>query len=183
MMNDNYIKMEKNNTTYDEIEPRSQIDVMMRTTVQKNTALSSMADQKANILTASSFILLTVLVSRYSELPELATEILVLLVFICISITFSLISLFPISKNDKLKKTNWLFFGDYNNTSYDDYRENMIDIMKSDSKTYDTLLLEIYQSGVVLGNKFKFIRWSYTSLMSGFVVFLIMIIINRVILN
>ena len=155
--------MEEKNTAFDEIEPRSQIDVMMRTTVQKNTALSSMADQKANILTASSFILLTVLVSRYNELPELATEILVLLVFICISIAFSLISLFPISKSDKLKKTNWLFFGDYNNTSYDDFRENMIDIMKSDAKTYDTLLLEIYQSGVVLGNKFKFIRWSYTS--------------------
>jgi hypothetical protein len=175
--------MEKNNTAFDEIEPRSQIDVMMRTTVQKNTALSSMADQKANILTASSFILLTVLVSRYNELPELATEILVLLVFICISIAFSLISLFPISKSDKLKKTNWLFFGDYNNTSYDDFKENMIDIMKSDGKTYDTLLLEIYQSGVVLGNKFKFIRWSYTSLMSGFIVFLVMIIINRIILN
>ena len=60
--------MEKNNTAFDEIEPRSQIDVMMRTTVQKNTALSGMADQKANILTASSFILLTVLVSRYNEL-------------------------------------------------------------------------------------------------------------------
>ena len=175
--------MEKNNTAFDEIEPRSQIDVMMRTTVQKNTALSGMADQKANILTASSFILLTVLVSRYNELPELATEILILLVFICISIAFSLISLFPITKGDKLKKTNWLFFGDYNNTSYDNFRENMIDIMKSDAKTYDTLLLEIYQSGVVLANKFKFIRWSYTSLMSGFIVFLVMIIINRIILN
>ena len=168
---------------FDQIEPRSQIDYMLRTTVQKNTALSGMADQKANILTASSFILVTVLVSRYSELPDLANEILILLFFICLSITFSLISLFPISKNDKLKKTNWLFFGDYNNTSYEDYADHMIQIMKSEAKTYDTLLLEIYQSGVVLGNKFKFIRWSYTSLMSGFAIFLIMIFINKIILN
>jgi len=168
---------------FDQIEPRSQIDYMLRTTVQKNTALSGMADQKANILTASSFILVTVLVSRYSELPDLANEILILLFFICLSITFSLISLFPISKNDKLKKSNWLFFGDYNNTSYEDYADHMIQIMKSEAKTYDTLLLEIYQSGVVLGNKFKFIRWSYTSLMSGFAIFLIMIFINKIILN
>ena len=55
--------------------------------------------------------------------------------------------------------------------------------MKSEAKTYDTLLLEIYQSGVVLGNKFKFIRWSYTSLMSGFAIFLIMIFINKIILT
>ena len=168
---------------FDQIEPRSQIDYMLRTTVQKNTALSGMADQKANILTASSFILVTVLVSRYSELPDLANEILILLFFICLSITFSLISLFPISKNDKLKKSNWLFFGDYNNTSYEDYADHMIQIMKSEAKTYDTLLLEIYQSGVVLGNKFKFIRWSYTSLMSGFAIFLIMIFINKIILT
>jgi len=168
---------------FDQIEPRSQIDYMLRTTVQKNTALSGMADQKANILTASSFILVTVLVSRYSELPDLANEILILLFFICLSITFSLISLFPISKNDKLKKSNWLFFGDYNNTSYEDYADHMIQIMKSEAKTYDTLLLEIYQSGVVLGNKFKFIRWSYTSLMSGFSIFLIMIFINKIILT
>ena len=171
------------NSPFDQIEPRSQIDYMLRTTVQKNTALSGMADQKANILTASSFILVTVLVSRYSELPDLANEILILLFFICLSITFSLISLFPISKNDKLKKSNWLFFGDYNNTSYEDYADHMIQIMKSEAKTYDTLLLEIYQSGVVLGNKFKFIRWSYTSLMSGFAIFLIMIFINKIILN
>lgn len=175
--------MENHNTAFNQVEPRNQIDYMIRTTVQKNTALSGMADQKANILTASSFILVTVLVSRYSELPELANEILVLLFFICLSITFSLISLFPISKNDKLKKTNWLFFGDYNNINYEDYADHMIEIMKSEIKTYDTLLLEIYQSGVVLGNKFKFIRWSYTSLMSGFVIFLIMILIKKVILG
>ena len=175
--------MENHNTAFNQVEPRNQIDYMIRTTVQKNTALSGMADQKANILTASSFILVTVLVSRYSELPELANEILVLLFFICLSITFSLISLFPISKNHKLKKTNWLFFGDYNNINYEDYADHMIEIMKSESKTYDTLLLEIYQSGVVLGNKFKFIRWSYTSLMSGFVIFLIMILIKKVILG
>ena len=168
---------------FDQIEPRNQIDYMLRTIVQKNTALSGMADQKANILTASSLILVTVLVSRYSELPDLANEILILLFFICLSITFSLISLFPISKNDKLKKSNWLFFGDYNNTSYEDYADHMIQIMKSEAKTYDTLLLEIYQSGVVLGNKFKFIRWSYTSLMSGFAIFLIMIFINKIILT
>ena len=59
----------------------------------------------------------------------------------------------------------------------------MIQIMKSEAKTYDTLLLEIYQSGVVLGNKFKFIRWSYTSLMSGFAIFFIMIFINKIILT
>ena len=175
--------MDTPHSPFDQIEPRSQIDYMLRTTVQKNTALSGMADQKANILTASSFILITVLVSRYSELPDLANEILILLFFICLSITFSLISLFPISKNDKLKKSNWLFFGDYNNTSYEDYADHMIQIMKSEAKTYDTLLLEIYQSGVVLGNKFKFIRWSYTSLMSGFAIFLIMIFINKIILT
>ena len=175
--------MEIPNDPLDQIEPRNQIDYMLRTTIQKNTALSGMADQKANILTASSFILITVLVSRYSELPDLGNEILILLFFICLSITFSLISLFPISKNDKLKKPNWLFFGDYNNTSYENYTEHMIHIMKSEAKTYDTLLLEIYQSGVVLGNKFKFIRWSYTSLMSGFAIFLIMIFINKIILT
>jgi len=175
--------MAKPHNPFDQIEPRSQIDYMLRTIIQKNTALSGMADQKANILTASSFILITVLVSRYSELPDLANEILILLFFICLSITFSLISLFPIYKNDKLKKSNWLFFGDYNNTSYEDYADHMIQIMKSEAKTYDTLLLEIYQSGVVLGNKFKFIRWSYTSLMSGFAIFLIMIFINKIILN
>ena len=175
--------MENHNSAFDQVEPRNQIDYMLRTTVQKNTALSGMADQKANILTASSFILVTVLVSRYSELPDLANEILILLFFICLSITFSLISLFPISKSDKLKKSNWLFFGDYSNTNYEDYTAKMIDIMKSESRTYDTLLLEIYQSGVVLSNKFKFIRWSYTCLMSGFAIFLLMIFINKIVLN
>ena len=90
--------MENHNTAFNQVEPRNQIDYMIRTTVQKNTALSGMADQKANILTASSFILVTVLVSRYSELPELANEILVLLFFICLSITFLLFHYFPYQK-------------------------------------------------------------------------------------
>ena len=171
------------NKNFDDIHPRLQIDYMLRTTVQKNTALSGMADQKANILTATAFILLTVLVSQYNQMPDLASEIFVLLIFICISIIFSLISLFPISKSSKLRRTNWLFFGDYHEKEYDDYTQHMLEIMESESLTYDTILLEIYQSGIVLKNKFKYIQWSYMALMAGFVVFLIMILFNKIILS
>lgn len=168
---------------FDDLHPRPQIDYMLRTTVQKNTALSGMADQKANILTATAFILLTVLVSQYNVMPVLASEIFVLLIFICLSIIFSLISLFPISKSNKLRRTNWLFFGDYHEKEYEDYTQHMLEIMESESLTYDTILLEIYQSGIVLKNKFKYIQWSYMALMTGFIVFLIMIFFNKIILS
>jgi hypothetical protein len=64
-----------------------------------------------------------------------------------------------------------LYFGDYVDVPYDEYVQNLEEIMNDSNRTYEIMVREIYYSGVYLvKNKYKYIRLGYMFFFTGLIV-------------
>jgi len=168
-------KLEKNKTYSKGVE------TMFRTTSRNQISLSSIADNKSNILISVNTIIisivLTVLVSRFAEYPNLIIPSLVFLTSSLITIIFAILSTRPninsvkFSKEDiRQKKVNLLFFGNFYNMKVDDYAESMEQMMDDDDYLYKTMVKDQYYLGKVLAKKYKLLRISYNVFMFGLII-------------
>lgn len=157
------------------------VESMFRLTARNQINLSSIADNKSNILISVNTIIisivLTVLVSRFAELPHMILPSLIFLTFSLITIIFAILSTRPnissgrFTKEDiKQKKVNLLFFGNFYNMGLEDYNWALDEMMKDDDYLYSTMIKDQYFLGVVLAKKYKLLRWAYNFFMVGLVV-------------
>jgi predicted metal-dependent HD superfamily phosphohydrolase len=157
------------------------VESMFRLTARNQINLSSIADNKSNILisvnTIIISILLSVLVSRFSEFPNIILPTLVFLVFSLITIIFAILSTRPnissgtFSKEEiKQKKVNLLFFGNFYNMSLDDYEWGLEEMMRDDDYLYATMIKDQYFLGKVLAKKYKLLRIAYNFFMFGLII-------------
>jgi hypothetical protein len=157
------------------------IETMFRLTSRNHLDLSSMADNKANIMISINAIILSVVVSvlirRLEEFPYLVVPT-VILTFVClITIVLSIlvtrpqVALGKFSKSDiEKRKVNLLFFGNFHRMKLQDYEWAVKEMMKDGDYLYSNLIHDIYYLGVVLGKKYRLLRVSYTFFMFGFVI-------------
>lgn len=172
-------------------KPDRGIETMFRLTSKNHLDLSSMADNKANIMISINSIMLSVLISvvfrKVEEYPHLLIPTLILTVVCLVTIVLSILSTRPnlnkgtFTEGDILsKKTNLLFFGNFHRMSLKEYEWAMKEMMKDADYLYSSLIRDIYFLGVVLGKKYKFLRLSYTIFMFGFVISVISFIVAEV---
>ena len=157
------------------------VESMFRLTARNQINLSSIADNKSNILisvnTIIISILLSVLVARFSEYPNIILPTLIFLLFSLITIIFAILSTRPnissgmFSKEDiKEKKVNLLFFGNFYNMSLDDYEWGLEEMMKDDDYLYGTMIKDQFFLGKVLAKKYKLLRIAYNFFMFGLII-------------
>ncbi|MCB0807130.1 MAG: HD domain-containing protein [Bacteroidales bacterium] len=157
------------------------VESMFRLTARNQINLSSIADNKSNILisvnTIIISILLSVLVSRFSEYPNIILPTLIFLLFSLITIIFAILSTRPnissgtFSKEEiKEKKVNLLFFGNFYNMSLDDYEWGLEEMMRDDDHLYGTMIKDQYFLGKVLAKKYKWLRIAYNFFMFGLII-------------
>jgi len=157
------------------------IQTVLRLTSSNHFHLSEMADRKANILISVNSIIigviLSVLVDKISDTPYLTIPVIIFLASCLTTIIIAILSTRPkiteglFSKEDVLsKKTNLLFFGNFYQSSLEEYQWAMSTLMKDTEYLYSTIVKDIYQIGVVLGRKYKLIRLAYTVFMIGLIV-------------
>lgn len=157
------------------------VESMFRLTARNQINLSSIADNKSNILisvnTIIISILLSVLVARFNEYPNIILPTLVFLLFSLITIIFAILSTRPnissgiFSKEDiKERKVNLLFFGNFYNMSLDDYEWGLEEMMKDDDYLYSTMIKDQYFLGKVLAKKYKLLRIAYNFFMFGLII-------------
>jgi len=143
--------------------------------------LSGMADTKANIMISINSIMLSILVSvlirKFEEYPNLIVPTLIIVVVCLTAIVFSILATRPnitsgkFTRTDiKKKRTNLLFFGNFHRMKLTDYMWGMREMLKDGDYLYGSLTKDIYFLGVVLGKKYRFLRISYTIFMYGFVI-------------
>lgn len=157
------------------------VESMFRLTARNQINLSSIADNKSNILISVNTIIisivLTVLVSRFSEYPNIILPSLVFLVFSLITIIFAILSTRPnissgtFTKDDiRQRKVNLLFFGNFYNMGLDDYDWALDEMMKDDDYLYSIMIKDQYFLGKVLAKKYKLLRKAYDFFMVGIII-------------
>ena len=168
--------------------PDRGIETMFRVTSRNHFTLSSIADGKAGTLISISAliisIILSVLVRRIEEQPQLIIPTIMLLITLLGTIIFAVLSTRPkvtslnLTREDvKQKKGNLLFFGNFINMSGEDYEWGMQELMDDRDFLYNNLIRDIYYLGLVLGKKYKFLRMAYDIFMYGLIASVIAYII------
>ncbi len=157
------------------------VESMFRLTARNQISLSSIADNKSNILISVNAIIMsvsmTVLVTRFDETPAIILPTLLFLLFCLITIIFAILSTRPnissgkFSKEDiKQNKVNLLFFGNFYNMKLDDYEWAIGELMKNDENLYGTMIKDQYSLGKVLAKKYKLLRIAYNVFMFGIII-------------
>jgi len=157
------------------------VESLFRITARNQINLNAIADNKSNILISVNTIIisivLTMLVSRFSEYPNIILPSLIFLTFSLITIILAIFATRPnissasFTREDiKLRKVDLLFFGNFYTMSLDDYDEAIGEIMKDDHYLYSTLIKNQYYLGKILTRKYKLLRWAYNFFMFDLII-------------
>jgi len=154
------------------------IDVALATIQMSQVEFSHMADSKANIMITVSSILLTLTITRIEQ-GSLVIPSLVIAAFCVPALIFAILCVMPsdavrakpVKSNEKLSHFNPLFFMHFTRLPLDRFEREIEQIVTDPQTLYRRLSQDIYYAGVVLRlKKFRYLRWSYLSLMTGVVV-------------
>lgn len=164
------------------------IETMFRVTSKNHLELSSIADNKANIMISVNSIIIsivvTVLIRKLEEFPNYTIPA-ILLISTCLgAMVFAILATRPkvtqgkVSKESIAKKeSNLLYFGNFYDMSLKEYEEGMHEMMEDGEFLYDSMIRDIYFLGKVLAVKYKLLRKSYNVFMFGFIVSIISFLI------
>lgn len=165
----------------EQLRPDRGIETMYRTTYRTHIALSSIADNKANILLTVSTLLMGVIFteiigkSGVKDLePFLAVAVICIIIVSMATIVFAILATRPkvnsgvFTREDILqKKTNLLFFGNYHGMPLDDYLWGVGEMMKDAEYLYGSMSKDLFFLGKVLAKKFQYLRIAYNIFMYG----------------
>lgn len=154
---------------------------MFKLTARNQISLSSIADNKSNILISLNGIIISfgiaALASKFKEEPAIILPTVIFILFSLTTIVLSILSTRPNISTGKFsreevrqKKTNLLFFGSFYNMKLEEYEWAVKEMINDDSNLYSTMTKDQYLLGKVLAKKYKLLRWAYNVFMVGIVV-------------
>jgi HD superfamily phosphodiesterase len=157
------------------------VESMFRLTARNQISLSSIADNKANILITVNAIIIsviiTMLVGKFSDYPMIIIPTIIFLLSSLLSIVFAILTTRPklsegkFTKEDiKNKNVNLLFFGNFYNMSLEDYDWAIREMMNDYDGLYGNMIMDQYLLGKVLAKKYKRLRVAYNIFMFGMIV-------------
>jgi HD superfamily phosphodiesterase len=159
-----------------------------KTALRNHIDLSSIADNKANIMLSVNALIITF------ALPLLGKEIAVnrmllfptmMLLSVCVvSMIFATLATRPIpmkgySSMESIlaKKSNLFFFGNYYRMSFDEYEKGMNATIADDDILDTTIMRDLFFLGRTLGFKYAHLRKCYTIFMYGIITTVIAFVI------
>jgi hypothetical protein len=168
-------------------KPKRGIETMFRSVYRNHINLSSIADNKANMMISINTIIislmLTVVGAKFSffgtslkENPALIFPAITLIATSLGSVIFAIQSAKPkvtnrIEKGDvRNDKHNLLFFGNFTHLSLSEFEVSIMEVMKEDILLYSNMINDLYYLGLVLQKKYRLLRYSYTFFMVGLIV-------------
>lgn len=130
-------------------------DSMLRLTARNQISLSSIADNKSNILISLNGIIislgLALLVRKFEERPEFIIPTLVFLAFSLATIVLAILSTRPYVSSGKLnsqdvkqKKVNLLFFGNFYKMDIHEYEKSVEEMFNDDPYLYSAMIRDQY---------------------------------------
>lgn len=161
-------------------KPERGIETMFRITSANSQRLSDMADNKSNILLTVNSIILSIIVAvllkALDSNPHLIVPTVSLMACSVTTMVLAILATIPkipnghFTQEDVTNKTvNLLFFGNFYKTRYDEYQGAMNKAMDDKDFLYGMLTKDVYSQGVVLGRKYKLLRYAYAVFMLGLI--------------
>ncbi len=156
------------------------VETMYRTTYRTHINLSSIADNKANIMLSINAIVISIALPQLLPLLEDSRHLVIptiLLLLVCISaIVLATLSTRPkitegkFTRDDIEKRTaNLLFFGNFYEMPFKDYHWGMMEMLKDQDFLYSSMTKDLYYLGVVLAKKYKYLSYCYAVFMYGMI--------------
>ena len=148
------------------------VETMYRTTYRTHVNLSSIADNKANIMLSINAIIISIIVStmvpRFDTDPKLILPTLILLAVCMVAIIYATLSTRPKITEGKFtredieqKRSNLLFFGNFYNMDINDFHWGMMEMIKDSDFLYSSMTRDLYYLGVVLAKKYRYLSICY----------------------
>lgn len=155
-------------------EPANYLDHLFKQTRQHHVMLSTMADQKANMLLTMASVVLTLSLPQLSN-PHYRLSVIALMLGCLLTLAIACYVVMPklfIGKNaTAMSERNLLFFADFQDLSFAEYRQEMEALLSAPARAYEAQLREIYGIGQYLAQKkYRFLRWAYVAFLSGFLI-------------
>lgn len=157
------------------------VETMYRTTYRTHVNLSSIADNKANIMLSINAIIISIVLStmvpKFAVNPKLVIPTFVLLIVCLIAMVFAVLSTRPKITEGKFtrediekKRSNLLFFGNFYNMKLEDFHWGMTEMIKDSDFLYSSMTRDLYFLGVVLAKKYRYLSICYNVFMYGLIV-------------
>lgn len=138
-------------------------------------SFSEMADSKANIMITVCSILLGLAIAKIEQ-GVLVVPLAIFTVCCAPALIFAILTVLPSSAPrhkktsdvQKLPHFNPLFFLHFSLVPLQTFKRELHRTISDPQRLYDGLSSDIYYAGVVIGTKkFRYLRWSYLSLLAG----------------
>lgn len=171
-----------------DFKPGRGVETMYRATYRTHVNLSSIADNKANIMLSVNAIVLSVVVAnlatKLDSNPHLVIPTIILVgvclgsLFYAIQATRPKVTEGKSSMEDiKARRSNLLFFGNFYNMPIDDFHYGMMEMIRDEDFLYSSMTRDLYYLGVVLAKKYTFLRICYNIFLFGITVAVIAFVV------
>jgi hypothetical protein len=144
---------------------------LLRTVHQHHSELSVMADNKAGVLLAASIVSFSIL-SGWLGSGKFGWAIVFVSITTLLTAFFAALSLLPrfAKCRDVHAIRNPLFFGEFATMTYQEFEKTLLDTLSDEEESYKAMILDIYALGCVLQQKkYRYLRYSYISFLSGII--------------
>lgn len=147
---------------------------LLRTMQQHHVQLSSMADQKANILIGATLVLFALIVREGATLG-MSWPLMILATTSFVAAALCVLAVIPsIGTPKRAGAPNMLFFGTFADQNEAGFRAAMAPIMHDNASIHAAMLRDIHQLGCVLKHKkYKYLAWGYRVFIAGLAVTLV----------
>lgn len=162
--------------------PTRATQTFFRANFRNHINLSSIADNKANIMISVNSILISVLISllTYRNIsdnqPVVFLPAVIFLVTGLASLIFAVLSARPkvtqfnrYATNKEDIKKNIVFFGNFVHLDLEEYEEAMDAVFRDEELLYGNMTRDLYYLGQVLDKKYRYLSISYNIFMVGFI--------------
>ncbi len=160
---------------------------VLRSTHSNQAGLISLADQKANVIIGIVAVTLTLLFTNTTFLKTLSQPLITILFFSVLAellaLFFALLVMMPKSAKkvspghiDTIE--NPLFFGHFTQHKENEYVNYIIENIDNNLAARQHMARDIYQTGLILKRKYKFLKYAYALAASGVVVFVVLGIVS-----
>jgi hypothetical protein len=134
--------------------------------------LSAMADRKASMMMAASFVVFTICLAQATTRGDLPLALLVLAVSAFLAAVISAIAVMPTihAAKDVQGQRNLMFFGGFADMKEDEYVAEMLDRLADQEQFLAMVARDVYQNGQVLAHKkYRLLKYAYSIFILGLV--------------
>ncbi|MEM9991328.1 MAG: Pycsar system effector family protein [Bacteroidota bacterium] len=157
------------------------VETMYRTTYRTHVNLSSIADNKANIMLSINAIIISIIIStlvpQLTDSPHLIIPTVMLLGSCLVSVIYATLATRPkvtegrFTREDiEERRSNLLFFGNYYNMELEDFHWGMMEMIRDSNFLYSSMTRDLYYLCKVLAQKYRYLSICYAIFMYGLII-------------